>query len=126
MKKFIKTNKAPEAVGPYSQAIEAGDFIFVAGQLPIDPQTGELNTGDIKSQTRQVIKNLQGILEEASLTLDDAVNVQVFMTDLSNFGAMNEVYNEFFGESLPARAAVQVAALPKGADVEMALIAYRK
>jgi len=126
MKEFIKTTKAPGAVGPYSQGIIAGGFAFVAGQLPINPETGELYVEDISLQTRQVIENMKAILEEKGYSLDDVVSVQVFMKDLSKFGEMNKVYEEYFKDSLPARAAIEVSNLPKGADIEMTSIAYKE
>lgn len=125
MKELINTEKAPKAIGPYSQGNKAGDFIFISGQLPINPANGEINKGCIKEQTKLVIENIKAILEAAGCTLDAAVMVQVFMTDLSKFQEMNEMYSEYFGTSIPSRVAVGVSQLPKGADIEMTLVAYK-
>lgn len=119
----IKTNNAPRAIGPYSQAVKAGGFIFLSGQIPIDPASGEIVAGDIKAQTRQVLKNLQAILVEAGSSLKDVVKTTVFLKDLSGFADMNGVYGEFFSAPYPARATVEVSALPKGVLVEIDAIA---
>jgi 2-iminobutanoate/2-iminopropanoate deaminase len=121
-KKAIKSEKAPKAIGPYSQAIRCGDFLFLSGQLPADPVSGEIN-GDIKVQTNQVFKNTAAILMEAGSTLRDIVKTTVFLKDLNDFGAMNEVYKQYFDQEPPARSCVQVAAIPKGALIEMESIA---
>ncbi|MCX7632805.1 MAG: RidA family protein [Turneriella sp.] len=118
----ISTKQAPAAVGPYSQAIRAGDFVFISGQLPLKPETGLLVAGDIKQQTEQVLKNLQAICLAAGGGLEKVVKCTVFMTDLAQFQAMNEVYAAHFGEHRPARSTVQVAALPRGALVEIEAI----
>ncbi|RMD96801.1 MAG: RidA family protein [Calditrichaeota bacterium] len=125
MKKAISTPKAPAAIGPYSQGIiaEPGSFIFTAGQIPLVPETGEMRNANIEEATEQVLKNLQEVLAAGSASMDDVVKVTVFMTDLSEFSAMNEVYSKFFKERPPARSAVQVAALPKGARIEIEAIA---
>lgn len=122
MKKEIKTAKAPGAIGPYSQATIAGNLIFVSGQLPINPETGEM-PADIKEQTRQSIANIRAILEEAGASLDNVVKSTVLLADMSLFGAMNEVYAENFREVYPARCAFAVKELPKQALVEIEVIA---
>ena len=120
---LIKTNAAPAAVGPYSQAVQHQSLIFVSGQLPIDPLTGAFVPGDIKDMTRQCMKNLQAVLEAAGSRLEQIVKTTIYVTDLSKFSLVNEAYGEFFSEHLPARACLQVAALPKGAEVEIEAIA---
>lgn len=125
MKKAIKTDQAPAAIGPYSQAVVAGDFVYVAGQIPINPQTGAFAGEDIVSQATQSLNNIRAILLEAGLTMDDIVKVNVSMKDMNMFGAMNEVYGTFFQEPYPARAAVEVARLPKDALIEIEAIAYK-
>lgn len=123
-KEIISTNKAPAAIGPYSQAVRCGDFLFVSGQIPLDPGTGELVGTEIRSQTEQVFKNLGGVLEAAGSDYDQVVKVTVFMRDLSEFAVMNEVYATFFKEDHPARAAVEVSRLPKDVLVEADAVAY--
>lgn len=125
MKNPISTTKAPAAIGPYSQAIEAGGMVFVSGQLPIDPTTGEFAIGGVKELTRQSLTNMQHILAEVGLTLDNVVKTTVFLADMSDFAAMNEVYAEFFSAPFPARSAVAVKTLPKGALVEIECIAAK-
>ncbi len=126
MKEVINTTKAPAPIGPYSQAIKAsGDFIFVSGQLPLD-EKGEFAGNEIKSQTRKALENLQAIVEEAGSTLNDVVKTTVLMKDMNDFAAMNEVYNEFMSESKPARAAFEVARLPKDALVEIEAVVLAK
>ena len=125
MKKIISTKSAPAAIGPYSQAVEAGGLIFISGQLPIDPATGELAPAEIKAQTEAVIKNLEGILKAEGLGLENVLKTTVFMTELSQFAQMNEVYGRFFANQPPARATVEVKALPKAALVEIEAIAAR-
>jgi 2-iminobutanoate/2-iminopropanoate deaminase len=126
MVEYVFTDRAPKPIGPYSQAVIAGNFVFLAGQIPIDPKTGELVDGDIKEQTRRVLENIKAVLEKAGCSLKDVVNVTVFLKDLSHFNEFNEVYSEYFSESKPARATIQVAALPKNALVEIVAIAYRE
>ncbi|NJP05600.1 MAG: RidA family protein [Chloroflexaceae bacterium] len=121
----IQTDNAPAAIGPYSQAIASGPLIFVSGQIPLDPTTGTLITGDIASQTRQVLHNAQAILQAAGSSLEQVVKTTVFLADINDFAAMNTVYAEFFGDTVPARSAMQVAALPKGARIEIEMIALR-
>ena len=123
MKQVISTEKAPAAIGPYSQAIEANGFVYASGQLPIDPATGQFPEGGIKEQTRQSILNAQAILESAGLTLANVVKTTVFLADMNDFAAMNEVYASFFQAPYPARSAVAVKTLPKGAMVEIECIA---
>lgn len=125
MKNPILTTKAPAAIGPYSQAIEAGGMVFVSGQLPINPATGEFAEGGVKELTRQSLTNMQNILAEVGLTLDNVVKTTVFLADMSDFAAMNEVYAEFFSAPYPARSAVAVKTLPKGALVEIECIAAK-
>ena len=125
MKQAISTEKAPAAIGPYSQAIEANGFVYASGQLPIDPATGQFPEGGIKEQTRQSILNAQAILESAGLTLANVVKTTVFLADMNDFAEMNAVYAEFFPEACPARSAFAVKTLPKGARVEIECIAVR-
>ena len=123
MKAIISTDKAPAAIGPYSQGVDGGSVVITSGQLPIDPATGAFPEG-IQAQTRQSLTNVKAILEEAGLTMDDVLKTTVFLSDMNNFGAMNEVYAAFFTEgSFPARSAVEVARLPKDALVEIEVIA---
>lgn len=125
MKKEVKTEKAPKAIGPYSQAIEANGFIFASGQIAIDPSTGELNTGSIEEQTRLVLNNLKAVLEAAGSSFDKTVKCTVFLQEMNDFSRMNGVYAEFFKSPFPARAAVQVARLPKDVKVEIEAIAIK-
>ena len=120
---IISTDAAPGAVGPYSQAVRAGSLVFTAGQIPLDPATGEMAGPAIEAQTRQVLTNVAAVLEAAGTGLDRAVKMTVFMTDLGQFQAMNGVYAEFFPEDPPARSAFQVSALPLGAAIEMECVA---
>ena len=122
-KRTIHTDNAPAAIGPYSQAIKAGDMIFVSGQIPIDPATGEFAGEDIATQTRQSLTNIREILKAAGTDMSAVVKTTVLLSDIADFAAMNEVYAEFFSEPYPARAAFQAAALPKGAKVEIEAIA---
>jgi 2-iminobutanoate/2-iminopropanoate deaminase len=121
----ISTNAAPGAIGPYSQAIAAGDFVFCAGQGAIDPATGDLLTGTIEDETRRTLRNVGAILDAAGVGFADVVKTTVFLTDLGDFAAMNAVYATFFPDPPPARSTVQVAALPKGFKVEIEVVAYR-
>ncbi|MBR2862127.1 MAG: RidA family protein [Bacteroidaceae bacterium] len=125
MKKQIATQQAPAAIGPYSQAIEAGGLVFVSGQLPINPATGEFAPGGVKELTRQSLTNMQHILAEAGLTMENVVKTTVFLADMADFADMNSVYAEFFPGVCPARSAVAVKTLPKGALVEIECIAAR-
>jgi len=126
MKKEIKTDKAPQAIGPYSQGIVANGFVFCSGQIPISPETGALNTGTIEDQTRQVFKNLSAVLDAAGSSLDHVVKATVFLQDMNDFAAMNKTYAEFFKPPFPARAAVQVARLPRDVKVEIEAVAILK
>ena len=123
--KTISTTAAPAAIGPYSQAVEANGFVFASGQLPIDPSTGQFPEGGVKEQTRQSLLNAQAILREAGLELKNVVKTTVFLASMDDFAAMNEVYSSFFSEPFPARSAVAVKTLPKGALVEIECIAAR-
>ena len=123
MKTVISTSKAPAAIGPYSQAIQVGNLLYASGQIPIDPSTGSIVDGGIKEQTRQSLLNVQAILEEAGLSFANVVKTTVFLADISDFADMNGVYAEFFTEPYPARSAVAVKSLPKGALVEIEVVA---
>ena len=123
MKKVINTTKAPAAIGPYSQAIQVGNFVYTSGQIPINPVTGVFVEGGIMEQTRQSLQNVKAILEEAGLTMSNVVKTTVFMADMNDFADMNAVYAEFFAEPYPARSAVAVKTLPKGALVEIEVVA---
>ena len=125
MRKIVASPKAPKAVGTYSQAVVVDNTIYASGQLPIDPATGEFVPGGFKEQLEQVFKNLQNVLEEAGFKMADAVKVTVYLQDLANFGALNDVYAKYFSEPYPARVAFQVAALPKNAMVEIDMIAVK-
>lgn len=123
--KAIKTNKAPKALGPYSQAILAGNNLYVSGQIAIDPETGVLVKSDIEAETTQIMNNIEAILEEARLNFTFVVKTTIFVTDIKYFDAVNGVYAKYFKENPPARSFVQVAALPKGANVEIEVLAIR-
>lgn len=125
MKNVISTSKAPAAIGPYSQAIQVGNFVYTSGQIPIDTSTGQFAEGGIKEQTRQSLLNVKAILEESGLKMSDVVKTTVFMADMNDFADMNSVYAEFFSEPYPARSAVAVKTLPKGALVEIEVVACR-
>jgi 2-iminobutanoate/2-iminopropanoate deaminase len=125
MKTVISTNEAPTAVGPYSQAIAAGPFVFCSGQIPLEPETGTLIEGDISSQTKRVLQNIAAVLSAHGLGMEHVVKTTVFLTDLDNFGEMNTVYAKHFPNDPPARSTIQVAALPKGANVEIEAIALK-
>ena len=123
MKKVINTNQAPAAIGPYSQAIKVGNLVYTSGQIPIDPATGNFVEGSIKEQTRQSLTNIKAILEETGLSMNNVVKTTVFLADMNDFADMNSVYAEFFSEPYPARSAVAVKTLPKGALVEIEVVA---
>ena len=125
-RQVVSTPNAPKAIGPYSQAIRAGNFVFTAGQIGLDPSTMEIVTGGIEAQTRQVLNNLKHVLEAAGSDLGRVVKTIVFLTDMANFAAMNSIYNEYFSENPPARSTVAVAALPKGGLVEIEIVALLK
>ena len=122
-KKIIATENAPAAVGPYSQAIAAGELVFTAGQIPLDPESGQLVPGDIEAQTHRALQNLQALLQTASSSLAAVMKTTVFMTDLADFKRMNTVYAQYFASEPPARSTVQVAALPLGAQIEIECVA---
>lgn len=117
--RFLSTEKAPAAVGPYSQGVKAENIIFTSGQLPIDPATGELSKGDIQKETRLCLENVKAVLEAGHASIEHLVKVTVFVTDINDFSKINEVYAEFFGDHKPARSLMQVGALPKGANIEI-------
>jgi 2-iminobutanoate/2-iminopropanoate deaminase len=123
-KSIIKPNNSPAALGPYNHAVRVGDLLFCAGQIPIDPATGNLVAGDIQAQTERVLQNVKVILDDQRLTFGNVVKSTVFMVNLGDFAAMNEVYAKYFTENFPARSTVQVAALPKGAMVEIEVVAH--
>lgn len=125
MKKCIATDRAPQAIGPYSQAVEAGGFLFVSGQIPLAPATGEMVQGGIEAQTARVLDNLQAILIAAGASLTDVVKTTVYLKDMGDFARVNEVYARYFPEECPARVCVAVSDLPKGALVEIDVIAVR-
>jgi 2-iminobutanoate/2-iminopropanoate deaminase len=123
VKDIIATDRAPQAIGPYSQAIRAGNLVFASGQIPIDPSTGEFVSGGITEQTEQVLRNLSAVFEAAGLGLNQIVKTTVFLVDMDDFAAMNQVYGRFFAQQPPARATVQAARLPRDARVEIEAIA---
>jgi 2-iminobutanoate/2-iminopropanoate deaminase len=123
-KKIIKPAGSAPAVGPYNHAVRVGDLLFCAGQIPLDPSTGNLVTGDIKTQTERVLQNVKAILDDQKLTFNNVVKSTVFLTNLADFAGMNEVYAKYFTADYPARSTIQVAALPKGANVEIEVIAH--
>ena len=122
-RKLIHSDSAPKAIGPYSQAVRAGDTLYLSGQVPLDPATGEVVDGDIATQATRVFENLKAVLTAAGATFDDVVRVGIYMTDLGNFGAVNEVMQKYFREPYPARSTIGVAALPKGVAVEVDVVA---
>ncbi|MGZ3535172.1 MAG: RidA family protein [Thermodesulfobacteriota bacterium] len=122
-KKVIQTAMAPKAIGPYSQAIQAGGFLFLSGQIPLDPKTGELVKGDIRRQTGQVLENIKGVLDSEKLEMKDVVKVTIFLKNIGNFNQVNEVYATYFPSSPPARSTVEVAKLPRDAEIEIEAIA---
>ena len=125
-KEIVFSPKAPKPIGPYSQAVKVGPFLFGSGQIPIDPTTGEVVKGDIKKQTRRVMENIKAVLEDAGYSLEDVVSVFVFLSNLEDFKDFNEVYGTYFREKPPARTTVQVARLPKDVLLEVSFIAYRE
>jgi len=122
-KRIIQTDQAPAAIGPYSQAIRVGDFLYTSGQIALDPQSGEFLSGEIEQETERTIENISAILTADGLSLDNVIKTTVYLTDLSHFARMNHIYEKYFSGNKPARACVQVAALPKGAKVEIEAIA---
>jgi 2-iminobutanoate/2-iminopropanoate deaminase len=125
MKKVINTNNAPAPIGPYSQAIAAGGFLFVSGQIPLNPSTGEIVSAGIKAETEQVMGNIGAILSEAGLDFNHIVKTSIFLTDMQSFAQVNEVYGTYFVGEFPARETIQVAALPKNVNVEISVIAIK-
>ncbi len=123
MKKIISTSDAPAAIGPYSQAVRSGNLLFCSGQIPLDPKSGQIVTGDIAPQTRRVLDNIAALLKAEALTFDNVVKTTIFLTDLGDFQTVNEIYGSYFKQTPPARSTVQVSALPKGANVEIEVIA---
>jgi len=123
-KSIIKPKSSPAAVGPYNHAVRVGDLLFSAGQIPLDPATGNLVPGDIKVQTERVLQNVKAILDDQKLTFGNVVKTTVFLTNLGDFAAMNEVYAKYFTADFPARSTIQVSALPKGANVEIEVVAH--
>ena len=126
MKKVISTPSAPKAIGPYSQAIQAGEFLYCSGQGPMDPQTGQLAEGDIAAKTRRVLDNLGALLAAAGYAWTDVVKTTVFLKDMGQFAAMNEAYAAYFPKDPPARSTIQAARLPRDIDVEIELVAWKK
>ena len=124
MKEIIFTEKAPKPIGPYSQAIKIGNFLFISGQIPVDPESRKLVEGDIGAQTHQVLKNIKAIVEAAGGTLNNVIKVTVYLDDMDDFAEMNEVYSQYFSESKPTRAAIEVSRLPKNVKIEIEAIAY--
>ena len=125
IKRVIKTDKAPAAIGPYSQAIQAGHFLYVSGQIPVNPANGEV-PGDIAAQTKQSLENLKAILEKAGYTLSNVVKTTIFAADINNFAEVNKVYSEYFAKEAPARSFVAVKDLPKGVGIEIEAVAWRE
>jgi len=123
MKEIITTERAPRAIGPYSQGVKAGGFVFLSGQIALDPATGELVAGGIATETERIMENIAGVLTAAGLGFGDVVKSTIYLTDLSDFGVVNEIYGRRFPSAAPARSTVQVAALPRGAAVEVEIIA---
>ncbi|MBU2702409.1 2-iminobutanoate/2-iminopropanoate deaminase [Sporomusaceae bacterium BoRhaA] len=124
MKSVVNTDKAPAAIGPYSQAIKAGSFMFISGQIPVDPTTGTVVSGGVAEQTKQALDNLTAILRSENLGLENVVKTTVFLIDLNDFQTVNQVYGEYFSQDAPARCCVQIARLPKDVSVEIEAIAY--
>ena len=126
MKQSVQTENAPQAIGPYSQAVVVGNFVYTSGQIPLDPRTGEFVEGGITEQTEQVLRNLSAVLEAAGSDLSSAVKTTVFLADMNDFAGMNTVYGKFFGENAPARSTIQAARLPRDARVEIEVVALVK
>ena len=125
MKKIIATDKAPAAIGPYSQAIQAGDFLFASGQIPLDPKTGQIADGSIEEQAKLVLENVKNVLESAGFTMQQVIKTTVFVTSIDNFAPVNGVYGQYFAENPPARSFVAVKELPKNAQVEIEVVAWK-
>ena len=126
MKQIVESANAPAAIGPYSQAIKAGNFLFISGQIPIDPATGQIDAIDIGAQTKRVLQNIEAILAQEGLNFRDLVKTTVFLTNLSDFSRMNDIYGQYIKDAPPARSTVQVSALPKGSKIEIEAIAVLK
>jgi 2-iminobutanoate/2-iminopropanoate deaminase len=126
MKETIASKSAPAAIGPYSQAVRAGSLVFLSGQIALDPQSGQMITGDVATQTDQIMKNLGAVLDAAGCSFDDVARATIYVVDLAHYGAINEVYGRFFRPPYPARSTVQVAALPRGAQVEIDFVAVSR
>lgn len=122
-KKIIRTDNAPAPIGPYNQAVQYGDMLFISGQIPMDPKTGDLVQSDIKAETKQVMENLKAILDEAGMNFGNIIKTTIFLMDMGQFAQVNEVYGSYFGAGAPARETVQVSGLPKGVNVEISMIA---
>lgn len=125
MIKAIQTDNAPKAIGPYSQAIDTGDFVYVSGQIPINPETGEIVAGGIEEQTNQVMKNIEAVLTASNLTFSNAVKFTIYIKEMNDFATVNEVYGKYLSTPYPARATVEISQLPKGALIEMDVIAKK-
>lgn len=124
-KDVIETNNAPSAIGPYSQAVKIGNFLYTSGQLPVEPKTGQIVSEDVKEQAKQVMENLKGVLNAAGMELENVVKAMVFIKDMNDFGSINEVYGQYFKKPYPARSCVEVARLPKDVKIEIEVIAYK-
>lgn len=125
MKEIINTNYAPAPIGPYNQAVKAGNTLYISGQISLSPETGDLILSSIADQTKQVLENLHAILKEAGYSFADVIKTSIFLTDMANFGIVNEIYGEYFTENAPARETVAVSGLPKGVDVEISCVAWK-
>ncbi len=125
MKKTVETENAPSPIGPYSQAVWAGETLFLSGQIAIDPESGELMTSNVQEETKQIMKNLEGVLQEAGLNFSNVIKTSIFLSDMGQFSAVNEVYGSYFESDFPARETVEVSNLPKGVNVEISMIAVR-
>ena len=126
MKKIIQTDRAPKAIGPYSQGIQAGNLFFLSGQIALDPKTGEMVAGDVRQQTQQVLENIKGLLESQGLDMRDVIKVTIFLKEMGNFNQVNDVYAAYFSSSPPARSTVEVARLPRNAEIEIEAIALAR
>lgn len=120
-----ETSEAPAAIGPYSQAVLAGGFLYTSGQIALIPETGDLDMGDIRTETHRVMRNLKAVLAAAHMTFDHAVKTTIYLSDMAHYGAVNEVYASYFSANTPAREAIQVAGLPKGVNVEISMVAFK-
>ncbi len=124
VKQDIQTDKAPKPVGPYSQAVKVGHFLFISGQIPLDPKTNKMIEGDFKTKARTILENIKNIVESAGGTMDSIVKVTVYLTDINKFAELNEIYKEYFNPPYPTRSVVEVKGLPKGSEIEIEAIAY--